>query len=81
MHGIKTFRIRCFTLNKVHSYPAVLLVCTGDDNKEITAPIRANPEPETHRKEGQQQGVIYVGLFSYACPELRNSSERVVTVK
>jgi hypothetical protein len=59
----------------------VLLVRKGDDNKEITALVRANTEPETHRKEGQQQGVIYVGLFSYACPELRNSFERVVTVK
>lgn len=56
----------------------VLLVCKGDDNKEITALIRVNPEPETHRKEGQQQGVTYVGLFSYACPELRNSFARVL---
>jgi hypothetical protein len=80
MHGIKIFSIRCFTFDNVHSYSVVLLVCTGDD-KEITAPVRANPEPETHRKEGQQQGVIYVGLFSYACPQLRNRSERVVTVK
>lgn len=59
----------------------VLFVPKGDDNKEIIALVRANPEPETHRKEGQQQGVIYVGLFSYACRELRNSFERVVTVK
>ena len=59
----------------------VLHLYKGDDNKEITALVWANPEPETRRKEDQQQGVIYVGLFSYACPELRNSFGRVVTVK
>jgi len=68
-------------LNKVHTYSVVLLACKEDDNKEITALVRANPEPDTHRKESQPQGVIYVGLFSYACPELSNSFERIVTVK
>jgi hypothetical protein len=45
---MKIFRIWCFTLNRVLSYSAVLLVCKREDDKEIPALERVYPKPEKH---------------------------------